>query len=194
LLIAKKPQEPVLVSLETRQIIRFEINGPKLNSITSIPSIPLTTHTGHTEDEHHAVTAFVHTDDTNKFVIVDMSRMQYGDAGRGLYGEKYFLGTLSDFLVSMKKVCKEATISGMPFPVLGGTGTENEKRLRACAKKVWERWLNREIQGWCNFCGKPGPNLMSCGACKKRKVNYCCKEHQRSDWKLHKYTCEKNKK
>ena len=185
-----------MLGLESRQIVEFKINGPKRNSLISIPSRTVILHTGYTEDERLAVSIFVQKgQDPKNWFVVDMSRMQYGEAGRGVYGENYFLGTLSDFLESMKEVCKEATITGALFPrLVSGGNKENKERLMACAKKVWERWQNRETEGWCNFCGKPGRNLMSCGACKEKKVRYCCKEHQRFDWKLHKYTCEKNKK
>lgn len=119
--------------------------------------------------------------------------MQYGEAGRGLHGENYFIGTMNKYLETMKKVCGEMKSVGM-YPELGTTGSENEARLRACARKVLERWQNRETESWCNFCGKPGPNLRCCPGCKDEKVGYCCVEHQKSDWKLHKHTCEKHKK
>ncbi len=78
------------------------------------------------------------------------------------------------------------------IPALATTGSENEQRLRACAKRAWERWQNRE-EGYA-FCGKPGPDLQKCSACTAKRVFYCCKEHQKLDWKLHKHTCERNQK
>lgn len=44
-----------------------------------------------------------------------------------------------------------------------------------------------ETEG-CNSCGRTYPCL-KCGRCKK--VQYCCREHQRSDWKKHKPQCGK---
>lgn len=64
-----------------------------------------------------------------------------------------------------------------------------ESRLKLCASTVWRRWSNRDTVGWCNFCGTGDGFLMKCSGCKK--VSYCSKEHQKSDWKLHKLLCER---
>nr|XP_012804465.2 egl nine homolog 1 [Jaculus jaculus] len=44
----------------------------------------------------------------------------------------------------------------------------------------------RERQ-YCELCGKM-ENLLRCGRC--RSSFYCCKEHQRQDWKKHKLVCQ----
>lgn len=93
----------------------------------------------------------------------------------------------------MAKICRDLRPVGV-YPKVGMTGSDNEVRLRACAKKVWDRWQKRDTEGWCAFCGKPGLDFPKCSACKAKKVFYCCKEHQEKNWKLHKWTCEKNKK
>jgi hypothetical protein len=43
-------------------------------------------------------------------------------------------------------------------PLFFGTKGIHEARLTACAKKAWERWQNRETEGWCDYCGT-GDNL-----------------------------------
>lgn len=40
---------------------------------------------------------------------------------------------------------------------------------------------------YCELCGKM-ENLLRCGRC--RSSFYCCKEHQRQDWKKHKLVCQ----
>lgn len=40
---------------------------------------------------------------------------------------------------------------------------------------------------YCELCGKM-ENLLRCGRC--RNSFYCCKEHQRQDWKKHKLVCQ----
>lgn len=42
----------------------------------------------------------------------------------------------------------------------------------------------------CQLCGAL-ENLSLCGGC--RGTWYCCKDHQRQDWKVHKQSCKKNK-
>ena len=49
---------------------------------------------------------FPHPDKPEMYLVVDMTRMQYGTTGRGLYGENYFLGTLDGYVSSMGKICE----------------------------------------------------------------------------------------
>jgi hypothetical protein len=74
--------------------------------------------------------------------------------------------------------------------------SEHTEVLNPCAERVWDRWQNREKVGWCDYCGVGSAErrLLDCSACKKVKVRYWCKEQQKAAWKLHKFTCEKNKK
>lgn len=160
-----------------------------------IPSRPLTTITGAREGEAHAVLGFAYPGSQMVNIVVDMTRLQYGDIGRGMYGESYFIGSTNKYFQSMEdKICtgleNKGTASRMnPRP----DNTEEDSRLRACAEKVWKRWQNRDQEGWCAHCGMGGEKLMRCTGCKSAKVWYCGKEHQVAGWKLHKHTCEKKK-
>ena len=119
--------------------------------------------------------------------------MQYGEAGHGLHGENCFIGTWDNYRDSMREICgelKDVTITHY----LGATGSENEVRLQACVKRVFQRWEKRDIEGWCEFCGKGGKELLFCGGCNKAVVRYCCKEHQKMAWKFHKFTCERGRR
>ncbi|XP_059171368.1 egl nine homolog 1-like [Physella acuta] len=52
-----------------------------------------------------------------------------------------------------------------------------------------EQGLRDEVNV-CQLCGAL-ENLSLCGGC--RGTWYCCKDHQRQDWKVHKQSCAKNK-
>ncbi|TVY32412.1 hypothetical protein LSUB1_G008066 [Lachnellula subtilissima] len=78
-------------------VIKFSINGPFLHVVTSTPKATggagdshiMTT--GSKDSEEHGVLAFPcpGRKDKQQFVV-DMTRMEYGDVGRGTYGENYF--------------------------------------------------------------------------------------------------------
>lgn len=158
---------------------------------------------GDEEDRKHSVLGFANPADPGSlknYIVVDMARMQYGEAGRGTLGESYYLGTWGNFAGSMQKICDGVT----PFGNLGTLlnlenlyiGADNMERLAAGARRVWERLQNRAVEGWCAYCGKPDSHgtMNCCGGCEKAKVKYCCRDHQVADRKLHKYTCENAKK
>ncbi|KUJ08777.1 uncharacterized protein LY89DRAFT_724788 [Mollisia scopiformis] len=160
----------VLVDPFLREIAEHKMRGPKLQVIVS--GMEEERISGHDNDRPHAVVVFPAPGGVG--FVVDMTSMQFGEAGRGLFGEPYFMGTAEEFYIAMLEVYRTP-------------------RLQACAKRVWNRWENRENEGWCEYCGVGASEkvLQRCGGCKKRKVRYCRKEHQTADWKLHKYTCEK---
>jgi hypothetical protein len=111
--------------------------------------------TGSRENEKHAVLAFpCPGEQAQQQLVVDMTRMQYGSAGRGIYGENYFLGTLDDYMKSMKKICNDLKVANISEKIFIATGSETETRMKACAKKVWARWQNRESEGRCDIAGR----------------------------------------
>jgi hypothetical protein len=188
-------QEPIIVRTSAGHILSFLIKGPKLRSMFWNFTTRMRMYTGVKEDERHCVLLFTRPEvDRESFPVVDMTRMQYGEAGRGTYGENYFLGTLEKFLSSMKRVCGMAAQTFMDQESLICSicpTKEIEERLKACAERAWRRWLKRNEEGWCDFCGKGGQGLFRCEACKVKVVRYCCKEHQQAGWGLHKFCCEK---
>ncbi|TVY58054.1 hypothetical protein LSUE1_G009562 [Lachnellula suecica] len=183
-------ETPIIVNPQEREITEFSVQGPVLQSISIIPSGPLTLMGGFEDNSVHAVLSFpVRGGDD---FVVDMTRMQYGTAGRGTYGENYFFGLWDDYNKSMAKIC--SGINNIRNSLqMNMTPEFDRARAQACAQRVWERWQKREEEGWCEHCGKPGVDSKLCGGCKEAKVRYCCREHQVAGWKLHKYTCEKKK-
>lgn len=148
--------------------------------------------TGSRDNEGHGILAFPcpGRKDKQQFVV-DMTRMEYGDAGRGTYGENYFLGTLDGYMKSMRRICVDPELVNTWDACHTALGSEAETRMKACAKRVWERWQNRESEGWCEHCGKGGKELKRCRGCRMAKVWWCCREHQLAGWTLHKHTCER---
>lgn len=191
-----KKEAPVLVSPHLRQILEFKVKDPKtLMLATGMKGQdgPHTILTGFAQESLHSVVGFPGPGSNNADYFVDMSRMQFGEAGRGTFDELYFLGSSDAWVDSMDKVC-----GGLEHhnTVTHVASNEHTELMDACAARVWERWQNRENEGWCDYCGvgASARSLQNCGGCKEAKVQYCCKEHQVSAWKLHKYTCEKVKK
>jgi hypothetical protein len=98
--------------------------------------------------ESRTALGFPHPGKPCEYFVVGMTRMQYGEAGRGIQGKCYFLGALNDFVHSMEKICAEIVWQPTlpPSPFLGMKG-QHENRLIAYAKKAWVRWQNRGREG-----------------------------------------------
>lgn len=170
----------------------LSVHGPKRMTVVSTPAKQNVMYNGTANGEPHTVLIFRMSGAIGRAVVVDMTRMQYGEVGKGAHGENYYCGYLSEYGRSMNRVCENLVMIEITGKRLGeGTDTQNRDRLKNCAQKVWDRWQNRANEGWCEYCGKGGPALKRCTGCKERTVRYCCKEHQRDGWKLHKFTCEK---
>lgn len=137
--------------------------------------------------EKHCVLAFPRPGQPNQHFVVDMSRMQYGEAGRGDYGENYFLGTLERWTESMTNICE--AVKGKRLIKVATEGCGSEERFETCVKNVWETWDNREMQGWCDYCGKPDKEGLMAHCVNCGKVQYCCNEHLKAARKLHKHMC-----
>jgi len=193
-----KKEPSVLVDLFTRRILKFQMKGPKLLTLSSgvktQDGSAGTIITGFGQESLHSVLGFAGPGSANVDFVVDMSRMQWGEAGRGSFGELYYLGTTDKFFEIMENVCDDIEEVGNAATHVGPS--EHTTAMEACAKRVWERWENRDKEGWCEYCGVGAAErpLFSCSACTETKVRYCCKEHQTAAWKLHKFTCEKKKK
>lgn len=161
-------------------------------TIASVPTSSLNMFNGTRDGEAHIVLAFpVPGRDLSDTYIVDMTRMQYGEAGRGQNGEPYYFGLAPSYWSSMTEICANLQITAVteqrlphgPDPVI-------VTRLKHCAQKVFHRWLNRFNEGWCDYCGKGGKELFRCHSCQNKQFFYCCRRHQVAGWKLHRYICE----
>jgi hypothetical protein len=193
--IPLKDKEPFLIHSFPRSIVEVNMWGPKLLAIArGVPQDDTSNSTmmGVYDDFTNEVLVLPYSEDQH--LVLSMTSLQFGERGRGSCGEPYFLGTTDAWVDMMGQVCDR-----MEIPSSEGICIDAHKhtaRLQACAKRVWERWQNRENEGWCDYCGVGSAEckLQECSACKEVKVRYCCAEHQKAAWKLHKFICEKNKK
>jgi hypothetical protein len=112
----------------------MKLKGPKFQSYSSgLQPPPLCINTGSTDMECHIVLGFPRPGKFGEYFILDMARMQYGEAGRG--------GTFDEFINSMKKICGEIILQPtQPPPPFFGTKGIHEAKLTACVKKAWKRW------------------------------------------------------
>lgn len=91
----------------------------------------------------------------------------------------------------------------LTFPTVPCIDHEIASGIRECSylnvdggvqRKYTPQFTSTEysIQGnICNFCEFQDTNsLLKCGRCLM--VSYCCREHQKKDWKKHKHECQSN--
>src|SRR4051794_4294699 len=114
-------------------MIGFNVVGPRLRTMTTIPPAPLIATTGFENSECHSILGFSSINGTSPYTVVDMTWMQYGAAGRGEHGEVYFIGSLAYYRASMQHICANlASFYGLPMPIPDGDDPELAARLPAC--------------------------------------------------------------
>jgi hypothetical protein len=117
------------------------MKGPKQITIsTGLPTAG-TIVIGSEQESLHSVLAFLRPGSRLCDFMVDMTRMQFGEAGRGSSGEPYFLRTTDAFMNIMTNVCDEVEELGIGASHVGIS--EHTEVLNTCAERVWERWQNR---------------------------------------------------
>lgn len=186
----------MLVNPYSRRIMEYSLTEPKIISVSACPAEYGSFETmvaGREREDRHAALGFSLLGSLAVAFIVHMTRMQYGNAGRGCFGELYFLGSEREYLDSMGEIC--GNVEQVGKGACDVFESEHTELLKACAKRVLERWEKKDEVGWCEYCGVGAAekSLGKCSGCKKVAVRYYCMEHQKSAWKLHKFTCERSK-
>ena len=125
--------------------------------------------------------------------ILDLSSLQFGNAGRGFKGRGTFvLESVTEYLKRLNNFAvgndywegkRSQRINPTPF----------DDYLKDVACRAKERWEKRATEPWCGHCGAPsrGTPLKRCANC--RVTYYCNAEHQLAAWQYHKYFCEGGK-
>lgn len=193
-------ETPKLVSWDQVQIVEYLIYGPKTLTINQVHRTEIFRHyicgSGDADGYAHVVLRFPIDTDTD--YILDVSRLQYGEAGRGSYGENYFLDTYREFSKANTKICQRI------WQMDAGEGDAHsiQERFKVdpgwlpvienCARRALERWNEREGggDGWCEHCGIGG-KMVVCPPCLTAgiAVRYCTERHRFLAWKLHQHTC-----
>jgi hypothetical protein len=127
-----KNEEPVLVDPYPRSILEFKTKGPK--QITISTGLPTAGNIviGSEQESLHSVLAFPRPGSKLCDFVVDMTRMQFGEGGRGSFREPYFLGTTEAFFDIMTNVCDEVEELGIGASHVGIS--EHTEVLNACAE------------------------------------------------------------
>ncbi|KIY49052.1 hypothetical protein FISHEDRAFT_58537 [Fistulina hepatica ATCC 64428] len=121
--------------------------------------------------------------------VLDLSSMQFGDAGRGLRGRSLFiLQPLNEFKVHLESLAQEVEPPYQLADFVRGMPMDRMQWLKAVAQRVKERWDKRKIEHWCGHCGSPGPGLLTCSKCKS--AWFCGPDHQKAAWPFHKKYCQ----
>lgn len=130
--INKEP--PVLVKASSREPKIWSFHGPKLfTTYFWLEGEAVQMHsTGKTDGADHVILEFANPQDAQDPYVVDISRIQYGEAGRGRYGEIYFLDKRSEWYVSNKKICD------IGYPKDHVIEDSDEPWLKECAERVWK--------------------------------------------------------
>lgn len=111
-------------------MVDLALIGPKRLLASSIPDKQLWIGNGSRDGERHGVLAFPGPGRCEEYYVVDMTMLQYGEAGRGSLGENYYLGFLSSYLRSMEKICNKPKVNCInPFYIVDGPNQANVERL-----------------------------------------------------------------
>jgi NADH pyrophosphatase NudC (nudix superfamily) len=137
----------------------------------------------------HAVVGFMPLDSDAIATTLELSSMQFGDAGRGpgTKGRELFaLDTMAEFEARINRLAE--SINGTKSKrSMAISGTPMDDWLRQVALKAKRRWENRRTEKWCGHCGSPDAKS-KCAGCGEEW--YCGREHQKLGWAFHKGYCK----
>lgn len=161
--------------------IQFRLKDPSHHTIVGKTTSPYTMLTGSRNLEWHCVVGipippssplcttsekggrpsvrhlFRKKKELDNYLILDMTRMQYGLNAlveNGTVAQTYFLGSWRDYVESMKGICgKIVDVEILGSDTDGGDRSALGKRLDECAVEALRRWEGREVDGWCMICG-----------------------------------------
>ncbi|TRM63544.1 hypothetical protein BD626DRAFT_402358 [Schizophyllum amplum] len=185
-----------ITSISHRLVLAYSLRGLRMHTIVSfLPETTCHSTPGADGRARHTVITFGDASARwdNLRTVLDMSSLQFGDAGRGVKGKGTFvLEPLKAYDARLDHVAEanDLLIEDM-VPELPTTenNAEEERFLKEVAAKVKSRWDQRATEPWCGHCGAPAPKVQAkcCSAAR-----YCNRDHQVSAWPYHKMFCGKS--
>jgi hypothetical protein len=138
----------------------------------------------------HAVVGFSALGNTNATTVLDLSSLQFGDAGRRLGGRSTFaLESVDAFCDRLEVVARDANMTKVSQGIRSGP---NDAWLQGVAKRAKERWEACDVKAWCGHCGVPGEAFKRCSLCHTEP--YCNEAHSAAACPFHRRFCSSNKK
>ncbi|KAF9019293.1 hypothetical protein BDZ89DRAFT_1073159 [Hymenopellis radicata] len=180
-----------ITTVSTRVILELKIIDPITMTHATVLPRGTTYITGDESYEmNHAVLGFASSREGNIDTILDMSSLQFGDAGRGLGGKSLFaLESLDEFYDRVETIARGAdTENARTSMAITPAAAHIEAWLAGVAKRVKERWDKRHQEHWCGHCGGPAAT-QRCSKCGG--AYYCDRRHQVAAWPFHKRFCKK---
>jgi len=173
-----------------RFIVEMHLFGSKSLTMATVLPDGLTHISGGDNVIQHAVLGFS-SPGTKIDTILDLTSLQFGDVGRGFKGRGLFvLEPIQQYVGRLDKFAEQNDFKTPKMSARISDTVPNSEWLKKVAKKVKERWDQRETVHWCGHCGSPprdGNELQRCGTCKA--AYYCNVEHQKAAWAYHKHFC-----
>ncbi|KAJ7058723.1 hypothetical protein C8F01DRAFT_1147017 [Mycena amicta] len=179
-----------------REILKLTLEAPERLTLSCfLPKGPFYTH-GESPTMKHGVLSFRSPDDEDNdsdSVVLDLSSLQFGDAGRGT-GGTFVLEEHDVFMARLgagRGIATGYTLD-MRAHLVQIREEAEDRWLIEVAKRAKARWDKRGSEIWCGHCGAPNPALKRCAAC--HEIGYCNAEHQKAAWVYHKKWCVGAKK
>lgn len=177
---------------DDRTIVEVMLYEPRSMNFSAVVhnKSPILYTTGESTSMRHAVLSFPPpTLDHKRECILDLSSLQFGDAGRGFKGRGTFvLEPVQDYLARLDTIAvrnnfQDAERTQRVRP------SANDEFFVDVAKRAKARWEKRKTDPWCGHCGAPSRDtpLKRCAKC--RVAHYCNAEHQLAAWPYHKHFC-----
>ncbi|KAJ4293550.1 hypothetical protein N0V90_008833 [Kalmusia sp. IMI 367209] len=179
-------------TIDHRVVTEMKIRGLKTATMSNVMPSGDKYESSSTMD--HAFLSFLAPEETMPQTILDLSSMQFGDAGRGPGSEGqslFVLETFAEYATRIEKVSAGLDRSTIKTSYrVGPHGREGwDEWLKQVAQRAKNRWEKRNTERWCSHCGKPVPSASCCDGC--HAAWFCSKAHRALAWPFHKGYCKR---